>query len=189
MSKIPPVPSWLKDIPNQLTLFRIAVIPLLLVFYPLNIQTIKLFCAFLFIVAAATDWLDGFLARLMHAETKLGVILDPIADKMLTTAAVVLLTYTQALWGWLAGLLLCRDVGISGLRLIAMEQDIHVPVHPTAKAKTFFLDIGLFALMLEGLSSSWPSRELGMLCIWAGFFCSYYSGWIYAHNVFMRYTF
>ena len=96
--------QWLKNLPNKLTIGRILVIPVLLVGYPLT-EALHLPCAILFALAAVTDLLDGYLARKYGNVTPLGALLDPIADKMLIAATLVLLANAGAIPALLAGLL------------------------------------------------------------------------------------
>ncbi len=177
-----------KGIPNKLTLFRVCVIPVLLFLYPLDFENLNIFCAFLFAVAAWTDFFDGFIARQFKMESKLGMLLDPIADKLLTTAALVLLAADHTLWSWLVGLLLCRDLALSGVRLVAREQGISIPVSWFGKFKTLFLDTGIFCLMMKKQLFDWPFREVGMICLWLGVFLSFYSAWLYFRDFFHKIT-
>jgi CDP-diacylglycerol---glycerol-3-phosphate 3-phosphatidyltransferase len=171
--------SIVASIPNYLTLFRIGVVPFLLVLYPLDIRGVRLFCALLFALAALTDWLDGYIARTYKAESRLGAMLDPLADKMLTASALLLLAYSRNMWVWMAGVFLCRDVAISGARLIAARQGFSIPVDLIGKFKTLFLDIALTCLLVNEALFGWPFREVGMGCAWIAFFCSITSAWQY----------
>ncbi|MEZ4741452.1 MAG: CDP-diacylglycerol--glycerol-3-phosphate 3-phosphatidyltransferase [Bdellovibrionota bacterium] len=171
--------KWLRDLPNQLTLFRIAIVPLLLLLFPLDFRPLKLFCAFMFALAAISDWLDGFIARRYDSITKLGKILDPIADKILTAAALVLLTDAQVIYAWVAGLFLCRELAVSGLRHMAAQQQIEIQVSPLGKWKTFILDVALTCMMVNEPLFGWPWVEVGMICLWTSLLISLYSAWEY----------
>ena len=172
-------PAWLRELPNQLTFFRIAVVPLILVLYPLGLKSLQLFCVLLFMLAAFSDWLDGFIARRYRAETTLGVVLDPMADKMLTGAGLVLVAHSRALWAWVAGLLICRELGIAGLRLIAQESKIKIPSSNLGKTKTLFLGVALTCLLVNRQLFGWPFREVGMGCIWLSLATSLFSAYQY----------
>lgn len=179
--------GWLRDLPNQLTLFRIAVIPVLLFLYPLDFRSLRLFCALLLAFAAMTDWLDGFIARRYQAESKTGALLDPIADKMLTCAALILITRSGALWAWMSGLLLCREVGMSGLRLVAQEKGFDIKVSYLGKWKTLTLDVALVCLLVNEQLFDWPFREVGMISIWSALILSYTSAWWYTREFWEKY--
>ncbi len=171
--------SWLSGLPNQLTLFRIAVIPVLLAMFPLNFESTNLFCAVLFAVASFTDWLDGYIARRFSLESKLGTLIDPIADKMLIAAALVLLAASGVLWAWVAGLLICREMAMSGLRLVAQQQGIVIKVNVFGKLKTMLLDLSVFCLMINRPLFDWPFVQVGMISLWLAVFFSLYSAWLY----------
>ncbi len=173
---------WLKDLPNQLTLFRIASIPLLLILFPLDIKPLNLFCAALFTIAALTDWLDGFIARRYNLVTRIGAVLDPVADKMLVAAALVLLAKSGAIYAWMAGLLLCREIGISGLRLVALEKGLTISVSQWGKWKTLALDVGIVCMMVNRPLFGWPWVEVGMISMWIALGLSLYSAWLYSHS-------
>ena len=180
-------PDWLRDLPNQLTLFRIAVIPVLLFLYPLDFRSLRLFCALLLALAALTDWLDGYIARRFEAESRIGALLDPVADKMLTCAALILVTRSEALWAWMAGLLLCREMGMSGLRLVAREQGIDIKVNSMGKWKTLTLDVALVCLLVNEPLFGWPFREVGMISVWSSLLLSYASAWLYVREFWGKY--
>ena len=177
--------NWWRLIPNYLTFFRIAVIPLLLLLYPLNIFTLNVCCAFLFAIAALTDWLDGYIARRYKLESKIGALLDPIADKMLMASGLILVASAQNLWvlTCLAGFLLCREIAVSGLRLVALQHNFHLHVHFTAKIKTICLDVALTCLMVNYPLFGWPFEEVGIISIWLAFFFSLMSIWVYLKKI------
>lgn len=185
MKKILFPKGWVSGLPNQLTLFRIAVVPVLLILYPLNIQSLNLFCAFLFVVAAMTDWLDGYIARRFALESKLGTLLDPIADKMLTSASLVLLASTHIIWAWLAGALICREMAMSGLRLVAQQNGIAIRVNWFGKSKTLFLDVAIFCLMINRPLFDLPFIQVGWISLWCALVFSIYSAWLYT-KVFLK---
>lgn len=180
-----PTKGWLNSLPNQLTLFRIAVIPILLALFPLNFQALNTFCAVLFAVAAFTDWLDGYIARKFSLESKLGTLIDPIADKMLIAAALVLLAANGILWAWVAGLLICREMAMSGLRLVAQQQGIVIKVNVFGKLKTMLLDFAVFCLMINRPLFDWPFVTVGLVSLWLAVFFSLYSAWLYV-KVFLK---
>lgn len=170
--------EWLKHMPNKLTLARIAAIPLLLVLYPLT-ERLNVFCAVLFAFAAFTDWLDGYLARKYGNVTPLGALLDPIADKMLIAAALVLLAHSRAVPAFLAGLLIARDIAVSGMRLMAMEQSFKIEVSDFGKWKTTLLSVAIFCLFINEPFLGLPFRPVGMIALWISLGLSLYSAWVY----------
>lgn len=170
-----PVSEKLRSLPNKLTLARIAAVPFLLLLYPIDTATTNSLCAVIFLVAAFTDFFDGYLARKYQAETKLGALMDPIADKLIVTAALVLIASRGHLYSWVVALLLCREVAISGLRLTAAEQNLTIEVSSLGKAKTLLMDAGI-AMLLLGETSLKP---VGTVLMWLTLFVSYYSAYLY----------
>lgn len=185
MSNLPVDPkqpvTWLKQVPNQLTLLRIGAIPILLLLYPLS-KSLGPLCAVIFAAAAITDFLDGWIARRYGTVTAIGSLLDPIADKMLIGAALVLLASSDALPVFLAGLLICRDIGVNGLRMVALEQKIVIEVRDVGKWKTVFQSLGIFCLFISKPLFEIRFREIGMVCIWIALFLSLYSAWSYGKS-------
>lgn len=179
--------SFVKQLPNQLTLLRIASVPVLLVLYPLGLEGIKIFCGFLFMIAAITDWADGFIARRFQMESKLGAVLDPIADKLLTSTALLLLASQGILWVWMAGLLLGREMAINGLRLVAKDHGIDIPVSSFGKWKTCCLDVSIVCLMVDKQLFGWPFKEVGMIALWLAFGLSMYSAYIYFQSFWKKF--
>ena len=121
--------------PNRITLVRIFLVPLLLVFLMSPHGWYPLIAAVIFLIAAFTDWLDGHLARSTNQITRLGQLLDPIADKLLVTAALVSLTGRQQVPAWMATIILCREIAITGLRAVAADQHLIIPADTFGKYK------------------------------------------------------
>ena len=183
-------PKWLQDLPNHLSLFRIATVPILLILYPLALKfeyfPLKIFCSGLFALSAMTDWLDGFLARQFNLESKLGATLDPIADKVLTGTALILITYSHALWPWMTGALLVREMALSGLRLVSKEMGLSIKVSIAAKWKTLFLGVALTCLLVDHPLFGWPFQEVGFAASWLSLSFSYYSAYLYFRDFWER---
>lgn len=170
---------WLKQLPNKLTLVRVAATPVLLLLYPLDFTVTNIFCALLFLFAALTDWLDGYLARKYDSVTALGALLDPIADKMLIAAALVVVAGAGHAPVLLCGLMIARDIGVSGMRLIAQEKGAAIEVNAFGKTKTAVQIVALFCLLLNKPLWDLPFRTVGMLALWASLVLSLYSAWLY----------
>ncbi len=179
MTRVLSTIPWLNHLPNQLTLARIVAIPVLLVIYPIGFTFTNIVCALIFAAAGFTDILDGYIARKYGQETQLGALLDPVADKMLSAATLLLLADSQALPAWICGLLLCRDIAVSGVRLIASESGHTIKVSAFGKLKTIFQDVAIFCLMIGSDFFEIPFRVTGMICIWVALAMSLYSGYLY----------
>lgn len=173
---------WLYQLPNQLTLARLAVVPFLLVAYPVDYRPIKIFCAFVFLAAVLTDALDGWLARRRQTVSALGALLDPIADKALIAASLVLLANEDSLWTWVIGALLVRDITVSGIRMVALEQGFSIEVSVFGKLKTIAQGTMIFCLMINEPLWGWPYREVGWITAWVSLGLSLFSGWKYGEE-------
>lgn len=135
--------------PNKITLIRIFLVPFLLVFLMSPQGWYPIIAALIFTVAALTDWLDGHLARSTNQITRLGQLLDPIADKLLVTAVLVSLVGRQQVPAWMVTVILCRELAITGLRAMAADRRIVIPAATFGKYKTVCLVIGSLLLMLN----------------------------------------
>lgn len=169
------VKSWLKNLPNKLTFFRIAVIPFICALYPWDIKILNIVCAVIFALGALTDFFDGYLARKMNSVSKIGEILDPISDKLLVGAALVVMVGGGVLSAWIAVLILSRETAVSGLRLAAAEQGFSIKVSNLGKIKTMLQDLSLTLLLTRA-----PDIEtIGMMILWVSIGFSYVSGYEY----------
>ena len=138
-------------IPNILTFARVALIPLLLVLLFLDGDTMRWWALALYLTLAVTDYLDGYLARVLNQQSELGALIDPIADKILVAALIVALVGSGDIARWdiaAAILVLSREFLVSGLREFLAQRDLPLPVTKLAKWKTTIqlIAIALFIL-------------------------------------------
>jgi CDP-diacylglycerol--glycerol-3-phosphate 3-phosphatidyltransferase len=137
------------NLPIKLTLARIFLVPLLMVFLISFSRVNALIAAGIFIAAALTDWLDGLIARRRNQVTTLGQLLDPVADKLLVAAALVSLVQIDKLPAWIVVILIGREFAVTGLRGIAASVGIIVPASELAKYKTFTQYVAITLLIIE----------------------------------------
>jgi CDP-diacylglycerol--glycerol-3-phosphate 3-phosphatidyltransferase/cardiolipin synthase len=132
---------------------------------------------------AVTDYFDGYLARAQGTVSKLGIFLDPIADKIMVAAVVVMLVVTGdiAEWHVIAALvILLREIAVSGLREFLAQLSVSVPVSKLAKWKTTFQLLSLGAIILAGALTQFPwVRDFGLFCLWAAALLTVITGWDY----------
>lgn len=152
------------NLPNKLTLLRIILIPVFVIFLLVRIPYGDYIAALIFILAAVTDSLDGYLARKWEQVTKLGIILDPIADKLLVTAALISLVELGRVPGWIAIVILGREFAVSGLRSVKAEEGIVIPASNLGKIKTISQIIAVILIILQGSYQPYINIPLG---IWA----------------------
>ena len=176
-------------IPNILTIGRIIIVPIFVLsfFIPGVVGDLAPF--FLFVLASFTDYLDGLLARLYKEESKLGELLDPIADKILVAAALVLLIMNGIIKNYeviAAIVILTREIIISGLReFLAKENDTALPVTSLSKFKTF-IQMFSIALLLTGDTGNkiinfqdYNAQTIGIVLLWVSAFLTIYTGYNY----------
>jgi CDP-diacylglycerol--glycerol-3-phosphate 3-phosphatidyltransferase len=140
-------PIW--NLPNILTLLRIALIPVLAVLLLSPSKEAAFWAAAVFAVASATDWLDGYLARRMEIVTTFGKFLDPIADKMIVMAALVMMLPYQRVPAWMVLVILGREIIITGLRGLASTEGVVIPASDLGKYKTIFQITAILGLLLH----------------------------------------
>ena len=162
------------NIPNQLTMGRIIMIPIFIVVYMLGYNY---WAAAIFIVAAATDALDGHLARKWNLISNFGKIMDPLADKLLVMAALVCMVEIGTVAGWMVIVILGREFLISGFRAVAAAQGIVIAAGTTGKIKTILQMVAIPLLLLE----NWPfalftSIPVDQIILWAAVVMTIVSG-------------
>ena len=169
------------NLPNLLTISRIVVIPVIFLTVYIHSVWWGLFAAVLFIIASITDYFDGYLARARGEVSAFGRLLDPIADKLLVTSAlVVLLAKPGMLVTKLSFIpiivILCRELLVSGLREFLMEVKIGMPVTRLAKWKTGFQMTALSMLLLKGF---WYWGGIGEILLWIAGVLTFITGYQY----------
>src|SRR5512140_989252 len=137
------------NIPNILTMLRIALIPVMAVVLLTPEREPSFWAAALFAAASVTDWLDGYLARRMGIVTIFGKFLDPIADKLIVMAALIMILPFNRVPAWMVLVILGREIIITGLRGIASTEGIVIPASDLGKFKTIFQIVAILGLLLH----------------------------------------
>lgn len=141
---------------NGITIFRILLIPVFMVFLleyellPYGPTIGPAVAVVIFTIAALTDTLDGYFARSRNAVTVLGQFLDPLADKLLISAALISLVKLDRISAWIAMVIISREFAVSGLRLVAAAERVVIPASSLGKIKTFSQVVAVVALILPG---------------------------------------
>jgi len=178
----------LRKIPNILTIGRIIIVPFFVLAFYLPGFYGDLTACVLFVIASFTDFLDGMLARMMGEESKLGELLDPIADKIIVATALILLVMSGTIRHYeviAAIIILTREILISGLREFLARGQIRLPVTNLAKLKTF-LQMVAIALLLTGETGNkilnfqdYNAQTIGIILLWLSAFLTLYTGYEY----------
>ena len=137
------------NLPNLLTLARIAAVPVVVVLLLFDSRAAGMWAASLFGLAAATDFIDGWLARKWQVETVLGKFLDPLADKLIVMAALIMLIPLERVPAWAVFIILAREMVITGLRSIASSEGIVIAASDLGKYKTIYQMVAIPGLMLH----------------------------------------
>ena len=175
-------------IPNILTIGRIILVPIFILAFYLPGALGDWIPFFIFVLASFTDFLDGLLARLYKEESKLGELLDPIADKIIVAAALVLLVMNKTIVNYeviAAIIILTREILISGLREFLAKVQVNMPPTRLAKFKTF-IQMFSIAILLTGESGNglvnfgdYNARSIGIVLLWLAAFLTLYTGYDY----------
>jgi cardiolipin synthase len=176
--------SMLLSVPNILTYMRILAVPLMAGCFFLEGDQANWLALVIFLLAAITDFFDGYLARAWDQQSSLGRMLDPIADKLIVSVALLMLVYNHTItsWSvWAAIIILCREVLVSGLREFLAELRVTVHVSQLAKWKTTGQMVALgFLLAGEAGDRLFPyTTQLGLVILWASAIITIYTGYDY----------
>lgn len=145
----PTLREEMTSLPNLLTLGRIVLIPGVMVLMLQDEPVTSTLAAALCAVAAATDWLDGWLARRRGQESIMGKLFDPLADKLLVMAILIIAAELQRVPGWFVVIVLAREVAVTGLRSLAGQQGLMIDVVQTGKWKTALQLLGLIGVTIH----------------------------------------
>jgi CDP-diacylglycerol--glycerol-3-phosphate 3-phosphatidyltransferase len=164
------------NLPNSLTVTRIFLVPLLVVvlltkFEGRQILGVpkELVGAAIFGLASLTDWLDGYLARRRKQVTALGQVIDPLADKLLISAALISLVQLDLATAWMVALIIGRELAVTGLRSLAYARGLVIPASPLGKIKMIAEVVAILALILSQVGTVGERNELyvlGQVALW-----------------------
>lgn len=166
------------NLPNLLTLSRILLIPVFVLLFWSPTPGRSLAAAVVFVIAAVTDLLDGYLARRRSQVTKLGRLLDPIADKLLVLSGLILLVQLQRVAAVVAILIIAREVAVTGVRAIAASQGIVLSAETIGKYKMVAQVVAIVLLILEDgiVPAAWNLHLVGTLVLYAALALALISG-------------
>lgn len=185
------IAGMMLSLPNILTLSRILAVPILVfLLWPgakhMGLQPLPVDYALAFVLyclMGITDYFDGYLARAQGTVSKLGVFLDPIADKIMVAAVILMLVFTRDVDGWhviAALIILLREMIVSGLREFLAGLQISVPVSKLAKWKTTFQLVSLGGIILAGALPDWALlKQAALALLWIAAALTMLTGWDY----------
>ncbi|MBM7837713.1 CDP-diacylglycerol--glycerol-3-phosphate 3-phosphatidyltransferase [Alkalihalobacillus xiaoxiensis] len=176
------------NLPNKITIARICMIPLFMVFllvevplgevslFDVTISNSILVATAIFIVAAATDWLDGYYARKLNLITSFGKFLDPLADKLLVAAALIGLVELQLVPAWITIVIISREFAVTGIRLVAAAEGDVIAASNLGKWKTLTQMVAIIATLLHNIPFSALSLPFADIMLYIAAFLTIWSG-------------
>jgi len=176
------VPRLIRHVPNLLSIFRIVLVPLLVVVLLTKFEGKEFVGLGVFLLAALTDFLDGFIARRRKLVTRLGKLLDPAADKILTSAAFISLVALNIAPAWIVMIIIAREFAVSALRSFASAHHVVIAATLAGKVKTIVQVVAIALLIISNQLGSF--HRLAPAMLWLAMLVSVYS----AVEYFARYT-
>ena len=164
------------NLPNKLTIARMAMVPLFMVALLINTPESRILSVVIFALASLTDMLDGQIARKYNMVTNFGKLMDPLADKVLTAAAMICLVELGDLAAWIAVVIIFREYLITGLRSVAASENIVVAANIWGKVKTVCQMIALMLLMVKPQIVAVCGIDLGLWLMYVAVALTIYSG-------------
>ncbi len=169
----------INNLPNTLSIIRLVLIPVIVIclYFPGRLGSFL--AALFFGLAAITDLLDGFYARRHKKITSLGKFLDPLADKLLISATMIMLITLNRIPAWVVIIIIVREMAVTGLRGIAVVEGIVIEASSLGKYKTIFQLVSLICLSLHYEYLKVDFHIVGMTFLWAALILTMWSGWVY----------
>ena len=164
------------NLPNKLTIARMSMVPLFMIALMFNTDSSRILATVIFALASLTDMLDGQIARKYNMVTNFGKLMDPLADKVLTAAAMICLVELGDLAAWIAVLIIFREYLITGLRSVAASENIVVAANIWGKVKTVCQMFALMFLMLKPQIVALCGINIGLWLMYAAVILTVYSG-------------
>lgn len=150
------------NLPNKLSIARVICIPAIVVLLYLQDPACRIAAGILFIIACLTDFLDGRIARKHNLVTDFGKFIDPVADKLLVLTTLIMLIHREMMPAWVVIIVLCRELSVDGLRMVAVTQGKIIAAGPLGKWKTTCQMVLISLMLILDLSfqTSWPIMAL-----------------------------
>ncbi len=167
---------------NKLTIFRIILVPIFIYFIYSDLAHGRLIAFVLFVVAALTDFADGYIARNYNQITNLGKLLDPVADKILVVAALIALVDLGDIAGWVVIVIIARDFFIDVLRMVAAAEGVVLAAGPLGKIKTVLQMLAIPAIILNNYPASLIGFPLSDILLYSALIMTVVSGLNYTIN-------
>jgi CDP-diacylglycerol---glycerol-3-phosphate 3-phosphatidyltransferase len=162
--------------PNTLTLFRIASAPIIVVLLMMPNRWTAMLSGVIFSIAAVTDYFDGYIARRYGLVSNLGKVMDPVADKLMVSSALIMLSALGWMPAWMACIIIGRELAVTGLRNIIAQNKMDVSASSLGKYKTGFQIAAIIPLMFHYPVFGLDFQAIGMLLMWCALAFTLWSG-------------
>ena len=155
------------NLPNKLSVMRVMCIPVIVLLLYLPEEGCRIAAGILFILASLTDYLDGHIARKHNLVTDFGKFIDPVADKLLVLTTLIMLLHRRQMEAWVVILILCRELAVDGLRMVAVGQGKVIAAGPLGKWKTTFQMVTIVVIIFlnTGCFAAWYTAALTCISV------------------------
>ena len=170
------------NLANKITLFRILMSPLVIVLLYFEGPFFCFLAALVFVLAIFSDWLDGYIARNGNMVTSLGKFLDPLADKVLICSSLIMLVGLDWIPAWITIVIVCRELVVTGLRAIAMDEGIVLAADNYGKLKTILQACAMIPLLIHYPVWGIDLQPYAMVLLYIAMFLAVWSGANYIYN-------
>lgn len=164
------------NLANKITLFRVFLVPVFMISFYIESPGTTYISALIFVFASLTDTLDGYIARSRNLVTNFGKFVDPLADKVLTSAALILLVGAGKIPSWIVILIITREFTISGFRILAASEGVTIAASPWGKLKTITQLIAIILLLIDNFPFSIMSFPMDIIMVYVALALTIISG-------------
>ena len=171
------------NLANKITILRVFLVPIFMIVLYSNIPYSTYVAAGIFIIASLTDTLDGYIARSRNMITNFGKFVDPLADKVLVSAALISLVELGKVPGWVVVLIIAREFTITGFRVIAASEGVTIAASPLGKIKTITQLIAIIALLLNNFPFNLINLPFANIMLYISLFFTIISGVDYIYKI------
>lgn len=164
------------NIANKITIFRVLLVPLFLIVLYSNIENNVIIAGMIFVIASFTDMLDGYVARSRNLVTNFGKFVDPLADKVLASAALIALVDMGKISGWIVVIIIAREFTVTGFRVLAASEGITIAASPWGKLKTISQLTAIILFLFNNFPFSYLGIRADRIMIYIALFFTVVSG-------------
>lgn len=164
------------NLANKITLFRVLLVPIFLLVLYSSIDNNVIISGIIFVIASLTDMLDGYIARSQNLVTSFGKFVDPLADKVLTSAALIALVDMGQISGWIVVVIIAREFTVTGFRVLAASEGVTIAASPWGKIKTITQLIAIILFLFNNYPFSYLGIRADLIMIYIALFFTIVSG-------------